>query len=251
MGGLLYFAAERRGRPTLDDLAAWGLGYAFDRQPTPCECRPGPGGGAGLVLADDRQVSRIGYFPDGQQWRRIPRTANYVGFVTEDPPAPESLAKPTLVPGHRVRLRDGNDWMIPVARGTASQDGGLVGCMALPTATDVDEETGEWRRGQVVPEHRDLWGMAQAWWDVLLPAIATSAKARETGDPDPKIKLDFEIPDVALAALATNYRVSAIEVALLGLFDETVEQAIANALVDWPTWLAFWEKKTAGLAVAT
>jgi hypothetical protein len=253
MAGLLYYLSGRSGQPNLADLRGWGLGYAFEVDPEVGQCvRGGPDAGGGLVLADPRQRNRVGIYLNDQKWLRMPAPllpegapTTWVGYETARPPGPAELAMARQIPGHLVRLRDGNDWLCPVARGSVDVGDALRWCKALPSCTGVDEETGQWVRGDVVPEHSELWSLAQRWWDVWIAAGVSSAELREAGDPEPKVDVDFDIRNVAEAALATNYRVSRVEVALLALFDETVERDIANALVDWPTWAAWHKKKAA------
>jgi hypothetical protein len=48
-----------------------------------------------------------------------------------------------------------------------------------------------------------------------------------------------------LLSLSTNYKLGKAEVALLGIFSDIAVGGILNALIDWPTFVAWREKKMA------
>jgi len=242
MAGLLYFLPGRDRSIKLPDVKAAGLDYAFEDRCTPAGVERGPDGERGVIVADDERIEahRIGYYPDKQTWRRIPGLDAWVGMYTDDPPEPTDLIRQRALPGHWVRLGDGHDWLIPVARAAAEQDSTLVWYQALPQATTIDEE-GRWIQGGVLPAYQRLWDIAMRWWDAVV-----AAETIEESETSAKIELDFEeINDGALLALATNYRVGKAEVALLGLFDDQCVREILAALIDMPTIQAWLKKKAA------
>ena len=75
------------------------------------DCTSGPGGLGGVIYSDGS--GRTGYYPDVQDWSES--GLFWIG-VDRDPVTPESLERAEMIGGHYVRLEDGHDWLIPVAR---------------------------------------------------------------------------------------------------------------------------------------
>lgn len=245
MAGLLYYLPGKSEHVVLADLAAAGLGYAFERELIARGVQRGPEGqGVGVVVADPRLTeSKLGYWPEKQSWRKVPGLEAWVGFYPDDRPQPVELLRRQVVPGHEVELADGRHWLIPVARAAVEEQDEIVGYQsALPETTAIDDN-GHWVRGGLLPRYDELWALALRWWDALTKAGADqSAEAAETN----RVEFDFAgVMDGALIALAANYRIGKADVALLGLFDEQRAIAILNALVDWPTFKRWVQKKTA------
>lgn len=258
MPGLLYFLPDQGRGVKLPDLQTIGLGYAFERNPTPRECQRGPDGHKGVVVVDPsgfQETHLIGYFPEKQAWRKIPPHPSvvsapscsieaYVGVYRDPPPTPAELLRRRTLRGHLVTLGDGQQYEIPVARGWSDDEEDPGWYMALPQATDLDEE-GNWTRGGVVAAYAPLWDVALRWWDAMVAAEEGSEQEDAEGTEEEGKGLEFEfaqLNDAALLALSTNYRLGKAEVALLGLFSTGVPQAILQATVDWPT-LTGWLKK--------
>jgi hypothetical protein len=265
MSGFLYYLARGADTATPAELIAAGLGYAFAGPDSPSlrGCTGGPDGGRGVVAALGAQFkgAEIGYFPDRQNWRRIPESVRsvapagsvgdvWVGFYTAALPTPEELRRPDALTGHAVELGDGRGWVIPVARAHAETDGELVYQCALPRCVGLDE-SGEWSRESVVPRYARLWSVAERWWAELGEQIAALAGKEPDADgaDGESGGLAFDFPgaiDAAIECLATNYRVGPAEVAALGLLTDQNVAEILNAVVDWPTWVAWRQKKTTG-----
>jgi hypothetical protein len=249
MSGLLYFISGKNDKLAYDDAAAVGLGYAFEvpgrgGSPnwTPVGVCSGPDETSGVVLASAAATwdSPPGYYPDKQEWRRIGKGPAWVGMYCDDKPRPEDLVRAEMLPGHAVRLADDQEWTIPVARGANEQDDALSWHIALPSAVSVND-AGEWVRAEVIDKYQVLWAVATRWWEELSAALSGSASSDDSG-----IRFDFAgLLDAALLALATNYRVTRIEVGLLGLFNEQCATEILKALVDWPTIQQWLKKKRA------
>lgn len=234
--GFLYFVPGVNSPVKLADLPEHGLVYAFERQCTSNGVTRGPDGGPGMILADDQRVAKIGYHKADQTWRRVPQTKAWVGYSTDAPPEPGILQRVSMLLGHRVTLGDGRDWQIPVARGLTDEGDGLRWYQALPQATGVDDETGEWVRGGLLPAHKALWDVALRYWESLAGA---------TPDDQGSRSFDFaKANDAALAALASNYVVGKAEVIALSLFTDQTVARILQSLVDWPTLVEWTEKKT-------
>lgn len=236
MDFLYYLPASRGSREAV--LAA-GLGYALGPGgPTWAPMAPGPDGQAGVVLglSDAAPVHAAG----DVRWTRMAGLAVWLGLLNAAPPGPADLARPEGLPGHRVRLGDGAEWLIPAAR--------LVrGGTLLPQA--LVRAQGAWTRGDVLPAWRDLWDGACRVWDALYGGLAAADEAEETdepanpaGPPKPvRLTLSDEC-DLAVRAIAANYRVGPDEVSALGLLTTTTQLAVLKALVDWPALLDLAKK---------
>lgn len=202
----------------------------------------GPGGHHGCVITAG---DRCGYYPDKQTWLRIPDATFpgklgaikgvHVGFWNDARPTPAELQVARPLNGRAVRLRDGQDWLVPIARAWSDQEGNAGWCNALPGLVTLGDD-GEFASGGVEPRYARLWEIATAWWQALLD---------HSPDAEGVIRFDFRgAHDAAAEALAANYRVRRAEIVLLGLFDNQFYSAteILNVLVDRDTFTA-WAKK--------
>lgn len=246
MSGLLYFIPGATPSVTIGAILGHGLGYAFSSPGdfTPCGVLRGPSeAGGGVVIADSRHVDRIGFYPDEQKWINIPKSEVWVGMYVDDRPVPENLRRAQVLDGHLVRLEDGNDWLIPVARAIGVIDGELVPYDSLPHSIGIDDD-GNWSRNGPICKYAALFRIALRWWDELQHGLA----GQVIQDAE-KVSISMEFNDIvsgAVEALATNYRVSCAEVSLLGILSDRVIFEILHSLVDMPTIEAFARKKKAG-----
>lgn len=245
MAGLLYYIPG--GERSIDAAALCdrGLGYVFGGpeagRSTVAGVQAGPFDmGPGVVLADSKHTSAgVGFHPERQTWRKIPGLAKpgaAVGMYTDARPTPSELVRDDgLSQSHPVRLRDGQEYFIPIA-------------IKLPRATDIGDD-GEWRIGEVINTHNTLWTLAQEWFDRIMGSLRRATDGDDDGREVAQFKF-AELCDGALLALSANYRLGKAEVALLGLFDNNVAKEVLMALIDWPGLVAMAdEKKTAGSAV--
>jgi len=232
MAGFLYYVPKDGPKADLIHL-----GRIIDRARETRGIRGGPDNGNGTMVADPARVPAdlLGYYPDRQTWRKAPGVANYwVGIINDKRPTPVDLARPDQLRGHPVKLGDGNEWLIPVARGLRETEAGeivSVGCI-LPTRVDVDDE-GNWISGVVQPIHANLWDVACRWEQVFA--------STQSGE---KVEFNFADGfDAALSALATNYAVDKTEAAMLGLFDDRCVYHVLGALIDMPVFAEWCKKK--------
>jgi hypothetical protein len=258
MSGFLYFIPDHITR--VEQLREWGLGYLFEaggRGFYPCQGR-GVGGVQGTVIGDERLMDapRITCRETEQTWRKVPKQSHgatkprshegdvHVGMWNDARPGPEDLVRTDALAGHNVRLCDGNEWIIPVARGASETDGELRYAARLPRRIDLDDE-GRWVSGKIVDRYRELWDVACAFWD----AFTGAGIVRQEGGV--AVHMDFEeMMQGAVTAIAVNYRIGALETAMLGLFDEVNLGEILRAVIDWPVIERFVQKKSSEPAPA-
>lgn len=212
-----------------------------------CQTSGGPAGAGGSILADQRHTdaARCRYEPDGQEWLPTDCPGLHVGRWHDLPmPTPEQLAREDQLDGHAVELADGNAWTVPVARGYVEQDGDLRWYCALPQR--LDWRGGEWHRGEVLPRYAHLWSISERWeerWAAGF-AMAVAAAAGEDGGEAVAVELSLtDAADLAVEVLAVNYRITAAEVSLLGLFADATPAAVLDAVIDLPTRRAWIKKK--------
>ncbi len=253
MNSLVYYFPGRGENLTPKDVWAAGLGYAFDKgqfaQIRGVMRGPDDGKGVAITSAGDR----IGYYPDQQKWLKIPGSDVWVGTWTDRAILPEELIRERSLDGHWVELGDGQQWCCPAAIARSEIDERLVWQCSLPEATTLDEE-GNWARSGVLPRFAEFWRVAEAFWNEFLPGSSSDEEnAGGTPEPDAEQEITFtfaSLNEAAVTCLATNYRLSRAEVALLGLFNEQCTREIMLAAIDWPT-AAAWLKKKASEPDAT
>lgn len=228
----LYFRPNQSRTVKLDDVKAWGLGYAFDVEPFSAACTNNtPDGSYGQVFvsqAAGREVPRMDM--DKQTWRKMPRERDgkpvYVGFWNESPPTPNELRRKEFLPGYQYELLDGNQWTIPLVRRYGA-DG--HGC-ALPCVIDYDDE-GEIIDGPVLQRYAYLWELTKPIVDDLLATY-------ELGEPADELTAK-QIVETAIRLLAANYRVGLAEVRALELLaNDGTASGLAALACDWPELMA-------------
>jgi len=231
MGGFLYFVEGREQGFGAADANALGLGYALSGSIHTRNANTGPGCKSGVCVADSSRVesARVGYFPDKQTWRRVPKVAAWVGHETL--PLPADLVRREIVRGHKVTLADGQQWEVPVAiefSGPPLQFHGT-----LPRTMEADDD-GNWQAGSVVATHAELWAIANDWWDVKI-AIAEHQEQHDTLDGfESDFLTDNYLHDAAVKVLAVNYAIGPAEASLLGLFDSSSAYEVLEHLIDKP-----------------
>lgn len=247
MPGFIYWIPNRT-TIGVEELAQGELGYAFANETgiTIVKLTAGPGGQGGILVALEASVptAKVLYKPDEQEWRAIPasKLEAQCGMYTTDAdlPGPDVLLRRKLLQGHVTELGDGKDWLVPIARRFIEEDDELRWMCALPKRQDIDAD-GEWVDRGVVPRYRQLWKVAETFWTVRCAATAAAAE----NDEGPK-KVQFDFPDqldACVTVLRENYRLSRIEVAMLGLLDDETTGRILEAVTDVPTMHEFNKKK--------
>lgn len=237
MSAFLYYLP---GSPTNDDFKA-ARGYALVAGIARTQCSRGPDGAAGTIAADPALIdpAQIKFQAAGQIWKKCPLRAGFVGYWKDNPPAEARLRREPLLAGHTVTA-GGQDWTIPAARQYEEDaDGYLISFSPVPRTLTLDA-AGKWTPGDVTPRFRELWQLAGAFLDAEDQAVAEAP-------PDKKIvSFHFEQLDAfAEAAWTANYRVSPIELDLLGVYDHNSRQAVVDAVLDRDTWARLLKKKLA------
>ena len=212
MAGFLYFAPAR---PRVD--RAWvtdhGPAYAFDDDDwgrmSQGELGQGPGDQRGCLFARRAgEPHALGYAPDRQRWAKAAGSGEYwLGYDTAEPPTPAHLERAEIIDGHLVRLGDGQQWLVPVARM-------FSGGTALPQAIVLGPN------GEKVLR--------------ALPAYVAIARHADRVATDIHIGMS-DGWDIAVEALALNYRIGPDEASLLQLLTTPIVPNVLEALVDVPT----------------
>lgn len=218
---LIYFvAAADKQAFTRDDAIAAGLKYAFVRSagdPESRLCGQGPGNSRGF-LACFNPAARPGlveYVPDKQTW--VDAGGYWIGYWTAEKPTEEAFRREKRLAGEPVKLRDGAEWTIPIARS-------FVSGATLPQKLVLGTDRRTWELADL-PEYLDLCGEAEKVAGLFLPKLGG----------DHTVTLNYQDGmAICVKALAINYAVSAVEVSMLELFTQNEMFNVLQALIDLP-----------------
>lgn len=245
--GFLYFLPGGRRDVKIADVPA--IAYAFERSIISREVLgAGPDGGIGVVIADASvPAESLGYYADSQTWRKIPNCEHWVGrdggVIT-----PKDLQRTKMLGGHAVTMADGNQWIVPTVIVRKATEDGWPGEMALPRAIGMDD-AGNWTRGDVLPKYAALPDICSQWWESLIGSVVAAVNRDECGEPREAVGVKFvDWFNSVAKILQANYRISGVEVAMLGILDEQCASEVMNAAVDWPTMLEYLGKKASASA---
>ena len=225
MAGLLYFFP---GTEDLGVAATLGLDRIFESRDADLNRCVGPGGKAGLlavppVLPAGERPSAA-YFPAEQLWDPAPSGNYWIGRMIAKPPRPLDLMRRGPVDGYVVELADRQSYIVPVARS-------LDGATPLPQKLRLGAD-GQWAKGDVVERFAGLWKRACRSWDLFL---AESGRLADGQSVEPGT--EQELIEIAVYALAVNYRVGPAEVSVLGLLDTQIASAVCRCIADVPEYL--------------
>jgi hypothetical protein len=228
---LYYLPGERTANA--DTLAKHGIGYAFDSLPSYREIFSGPDQSAGIIASRHPDIDRLGYHPSKQQWRKIPGKTAWVGKWTEEAITPEQLARPDQCSGLLVRLADGQLWNVARARKFVEHDQQSYYVCPLPHDLDLGDD-GRWIPARVSAAYAKLSDLADQFWEAHSQSLADDEK-----------NFVFErLDDLCVAAIAANYHVEAIELAILRAYTINSRRAVLDAVLDLEFSRAMLQKKT-------
>lgn len=219
MGQFLYFVAEARQARAL-------LPQAFEPGDELTEAllfANGPSGGRGvLICRTARGMAQPAYRRDAQVWEPVSGADGaWIGMDPEARPGPSDLARAPLIDGHRVRLNDGNEWLVPAAR-------------CFPQGTRLPQALVLGAGGEWVAERLPEYARVSAHGDRIWQSVCVQFGLTEApGDFKPVSVA--EAADIAVEFLALNYRVGRSEVSMLKLLTPALAVEVLRAAVDWPT----------------
>jgi len=231
----LYFVPKIQSA-TDEELRSRRLDKVIDRPEVGVVLANGPGGTAGLVITDRSHDISPRIVLTHQTWRPAPlRGAEsppyYVGYWNEKRPTEESLRRRKGLPGEAIELRDGAKWTVPrlVQFADKSPDVPIQYEVTLPKVLDVNDD-GDLIAGAVDPKYAELWDRGWAAHHALM------GQATETGQAT---MTEMEARRLAVDLMAVNYRLTALEIAMLGLFEsETPIRVVCSAIDNATFWTA-------------
>lgn len=225
MAGFLYFAPGDIATVSNSQANQWGLGHVAGRDGS-LTCRQvsaSIGSGCVFALADDHRGA-VKFDADKQTWRKIPEKFTtrelWIGWWNDDRPGVSDLARKNQLPGRMVELLNGERWLVPLLRKWENEDK-VRWRTVLPTVIDFNDD-GDLVVGDVAPQYRQVW-------DKSLPIAQQLCFGTEGVAYDDVIAL-------AGPLLGLNYRVSIVEVVILGLISTHEAKTIIDAALDIETF---------------
>lgn len=243
----VIFIPDAEGYDAAGQLADVGLGKLVDKYVGPASenCTLGEHDGR-LIRFDDVSRPDRNATPgvDDKTWWWDHKRTYAIGWLAEAPPCPNDLQRnerytdDPLLTSFRCTLQDEQIWLVPVAR-------------QLPQDWMQCPETG---RPILGPKHQYAW-----YFDEVRDMVARMASGEITPETVP-----VECFDLAIKALATNYRICPEVVFALRLFDRADAAKVVMAAAEFSVEFkahTHWEvrmdnpiltqKKTGRLASAT
>ena len=219
MAGFIYAIEKARtvSKQVLDDA---GLAPVLgDIETAQRHTIAGPGGAECVLLMGAGADTKLLYYrPDQQTWYKSLNDKYWVGFYNDDPPGEAVLRRKKQLAGHKVKLIDGVEWLVPVARI-------LSGGSALPRALILGAN------GEVVTEvlaqYCEFSSRVEKLWEDF-----QCEQGWQQGRPSMDLKQRWHL---AAEALSWNYYVNAAEISLLKLINTSTLADILGAVIDLPT----------------
>ncbi|MGB7325916.1 MAG: hypothetical protein WBD31_13660 [Rubripirellula sp.] len=246
MSQFTYFVETPSHQFGQAELIEFGLDGLIDGSPLIGNCRDGasPSGKKGITVVNRGTAESASYRPQDQTWvRRRGDDRVWIGYPKDSPPRLASLARQNLLHGADVELSDGSRIHIPHARRWSDIADRLLWSVALPQSLRRNDD-GQWVPDDVVIRYRSLW-------QLLCDYIDAADLALRTADAEPGSPVYFSFPainELAIAGIAANYRVTADEIEICGVYDQTVRDAVIAILKDDATKERWVKKKLTDLA---
>lgn len=211
-------------------LVELGLGYAFeDGQIIQGRNNSGPDGGPGIVNARTGSVlaDQCGYYPNKQEWRKIPKSKCWIGWEPDREVEPTmELARGTLLDSKQVKLEDGRFWAVPIARRWRQVEDSRFCVPNVPRKARYNDD-GDWVNGDVKERYRPLWELVEQYQSAFEEALAASESSEGT-----RVQFEFPADELAIEALKGNYRISHVEADVLGIYSAEVQDTIVDVVLD-------------------
>lgn len=197
---------KRVGITALDKLESVGW----------CSVERGPDGNPGCVFAcqpdtDAGELPRIGFYPASQAWSPANAGSFWLGYEPARKPRPADLQRAEFIGGHVAELDDGNAWTVPLARAFGSG-------VSLPQALVLGPN------GELIAEALPKFARLGATAERVFTAFLDDGEDLTVA----------ECWDIAVIALAQNYRLSKWEVSALRLLTTDNVQTVLGHLIDLP-----------------
>ena len=190
----------------------------------------GPDGqGGGMLLCNESALCK--YTESRTKWRSIPGNSHgvMIGYDPNNLPTPDDLRRNKLLVGRSLEI-NGNNWEIPIGRSFADLGDEILPVDIASRYFDLDD-SGEWTFGGIATEY-------QAVFDVCL-RYTTHLMALANKEEDGALLTN----DMAVILLQANYRVAAIEVAILQLFSRDTISMTLDYSIDLPQLEVLQKKK--------
>ncbi|MGR3218599.1 MAG: hypothetical protein ACUZ8H_02115 [Candidatus Anammoxibacter sp.] len=166
----------------------------------------------------------VGYFPDTQEWKKSVNGKFWVGVYKDQKPTPSDLIKKEAIRGHYVKLQDGNEWLIPLAR--VFPEGS-----PLPHALVLGEN------GEIIQEALPEYAKFSKIGERIYREFKIQCKLEEAAEGYTYLT-QVEEWDAVTEALGINYYIDGEEISLLKLLTTANIAKIFQAIIDVPTMTA-------------
>jgi hypothetical protein len=173
------------------------------------------------------------YIPKEQTWTHIESVKTEVfpdGFWIgyDKLPKPPELERKNKISGHLVKLGDGNQWEIPVARL-------YTGEPMVSQVLKLDPSSGKMLM-EIEGKYKRIWEIACEYYELRVGAYEANAD---------NFKYTFsDIFDLCAEIMGANYVIGKWEISLMGLVNTENLREILEALIDMPRiWETFGKKK--------
>jgi hypothetical protein len=215
MSGFLYFL---KGVNIVNSsvIDKFGLSYAISPLDEFTQRQAAGPDGDGMLLCLGNNAERLFFKPDEQVWAKCGNY--YVGHYKNELPVESALRRKRQLAGHYVELADGERWLIPIARI-------ISGGSALPQSLILGDN-GEILTGEM-PQYAGFSAKAQKLWQDF-----RIENKWDEGTPQLTAKDRMEL---AIDALAWNYRIGRIEVNMLHLLTTQNLAELMAVIIDVPT----------------
>jgi len=233
MGQFMYYIPSRKAPVFASDplLMELGVKSVIGDRVTCVGVAIGPDSGGGQLLRRDVDDTRLLYRRDEQVWYEW--RGYFVGYWRDSPPTPKDLLRAEWLTSHRVKLRDGNEWLVPIVRRCDGQ-------------TEVPSVTFEDKDGRLVVEVDDRYkffaDIAEREFQQLLVDSGNQQILTDEQVTAFVPLTDADLFDAATRLLGLNYHIGKAEVAALRLLTKENVADVCGAMIDLPTLVKISEE---------